>query len=67
MDWRDPLAGIQTVERIEQASHQFGGTFCADCEPLLRASMQVQARQLWQDWVLNKPLKLLVIVYTFAY
>ena len=49
MDWRDPLAGIQTVGGIEQAAHQFGSTFCADCEPLLRASLRVQARQLWQD------------------
>ena len=48
-DWRDPRAGIRTVGDIEQAAHQFEGTFCADCEPLLRASLQMQARQLWQD------------------
>ena len=49
MDWRDPRAGIQTVGGIEQAAHKFKGTFCVDCEPLLRASMQMQAGQLWQD------------------
>ena len=44
-----PLADIQTVTEMEQAAGQFGGTFCADCEPLMRASLRVQARQLWQD------------------
>ena len=49
MDWQNHLAGIQTVEEIEQAFYQFGSTFCTDCEPLLRASLRVQIRQLWQD------------------
>ena len=40
---------IITVEDIEQAANQFGGRFCANCEPLLRASLRLQVRQLWLD------------------
>ena len=36
-----------TVEDISQAAYQFGGKFCEDCEPLLKASLRHQVSQLW--------------------
>ena len=47
-DWRDCKDDITTVEDIEQAAEQFGGSFCSECEPLMRASLRHQVRQLWR-------------------
>ena len=41
------LADIQAFSEMEQAASQFVGVFCAECETLMRASLRVQARQLW--------------------
>ena len=38
-----PLADIQTFSEMEQAASQFVGVFCAECEPLMRASLRVRA------------------------
>ena len=38
---------IMTAETIEQASNQFGGRFCADCNALLRASLRVQVKRFY--------------------
>ena len=37
----------KTYSEMEQAASQFVGVFCVECEPLMRASLRVQARQLW--------------------
>ena len=44
---RDFKGDIQTAETIEQASNQFGGRFCANCNALLRASLKVQVKRLY--------------------
>ena len=33
---------IMTVETVEQASSQFGGRFCVNCQALLKASPRLQ-------------------------
>ena len=38
---------IFTVSSVEQASSQFKGTFCVDCEGLLRASLRLQIAQIY--------------------
>ena len=38
---------IMTAETIEQASNQFGGRFCANCNALLRASLKVQVKRFY--------------------
>ena len=45
-------AGIKstTVEDISQAANQFGGKFCENCEPLLKASLRHQVSQLWSRY-----------------
>ena len=37
------------VEDVEEARQQFGGKFCENCGPLMRASLRLQVRQLWAD------------------
>ena len=44
---RDPTTGVLTAGCIAQAAHHTKGTVCADCEPLVRASSQMHARQPW--------------------
>ena len=44
---RDFRADTITVESIEEAANQFGGRFCSNCEPLLKASLRVLVSQLW--------------------
>ena len=46
---RDVKDKTMTVEDFEEAADQFGGKFCENCEPLMRASLRLQARQLWAD------------------
>ena len=46
---REFKATTVTVEGIEQAAHQFAGEFCTNCEPLMRASLRLQVKQLWSD------------------
>ena len=52
--WKKGVAGKQdfkrdtiTVETIEQASNEFGGTFCANCIPLLRASLALDVSRFY--------------------
>jgi len=52
--WKKGAAGKQdfkrdsiTVESIEEASVQFGGRFCVNCEVLLKASLRLQVHQLF--------------------
>jgi len=52
--WKKGAAGKQdfkrdsiTVESIEEASIQFGGRFCVNCEVLLKASLRLQVHQLF--------------------
>ena len=47
--WKKGVAGRQdfkrdtmTVETVEKASSTFGGTFCVNCRPLLRASLALE-------------------------
>ena len=42
-----PLADIQTYPDMEQAASQVVGAFCVKCEPLMKASLRMQARQFW--------------------
>ena len=46
---REFKATTVTVEGIEQAAHQFAGKLCTNCEPLMRASLRLQVKQLWSD------------------
>ena len=46
---RDFKADTITAESIEEAANQFGGRFCANCGPLLKASLRVMVSQLWLD------------------
>ena len=52
--WKKGAAGkhdfrgnIITVDSIEQASNQFSGRFCINCEALLRASLKLQVDQFY--------------------
>jgi hypothetical protein len=52
--WKKGAAGKQdfksntiTVDSVEQASNQFGGRFCVNCETLLRASLRVDVDQFY--------------------
>jgi hypothetical protein len=52
--WKKGVAGKQdfkrdtiTVETVEQASNLFGGTFCANCIPLLRASLALDVSRFY--------------------
>jgi len=52
--WKKGAAGKQdfkrdsiTVESIEEASNQFGGRFCVNCEVLLKASLRLQVDRLF--------------------
>jgi len=52
--WKKGAAGEEdfkhdgiTVESIEEASIQFGGGFCVNCEVLLKASLRLQVDQLF--------------------
>jgi len=52
--WKKGAAGKQdfkrdciTVESIEEASNQFGGRFCVNCEVLLKASLRIQVDRLF--------------------
>ena len=40
---------IVTVESVEQASTQFGGRFCVNCETLLRASLRLQVDRFYSS------------------
>ena len=44
---RDFKGDIITVESVEQASTQFGGRFCVNCETLLRASLRLQVDRFY--------------------
>ena len=44
---RNFKATVVTVGSLKDAAAQFGGRFCAICEPLLRASLRVKIKQLW--------------------
>jgi hypothetical protein len=53
--WKKGVAGKQdfkrdtiTVPTIEEASNLFGGTFCANCIPLLRASLALDVRRCYR-------------------
>ena len=37
-----------TTETVEQASSQFGGRFCPDCNALLRASLKSQVKRFYR-------------------
>ena len=50
--WKKGAAGRQdfkrdtmTVSTIEEASNQFSGTFCANCFPLVRASLALDVKR----------------------
>jgi len=52
--WKKGAAGKQdfkgdiiTVASIEEASNQFGGRFCVNCEALLRASLRLQVEEFF--------------------
>jgi len=52
--WKEGAAGKQdfkrdciTVESIEEASNQFGGRFCINCEAWLKASLSIQVERLF--------------------
>jgi len=52
--WKEGAAGKQdfkrdgiTVKSIEEASNQFGGKFCVNCEVLLKASLRIQVNRLF--------------------
>jgi hypothetical protein len=44
---RDFKSDIITVESVEQASNQFSGRFCVNCEVLLRASLRLQVDRFY--------------------
>ena len=46
---REFKATTVIVESIEEAADQFGGKFCTNCEPLMKASLRFKASQLWSD------------------
>ena len=52
--WKKGVAGKQdfkrdtiTVPTVEEASNLFGGTFCANCIPLLRASLALDVSRFY--------------------
>ena len=52
--WKKGAAGKQdfksntiTVDSVEQASNQFSGRFCFNCETLVRASLRVDVDQFY--------------------
>ena len=54
--WKKGAAGqktfkscTMTVSSLEEAATEFRGKFCTTCEPLLKASLRVQIRELWAD------------------
>ena len=44
---RDDKDATKVVESIEEASTKFGGEFCGECRPLMKASLILRVRQLW--------------------
>ena len=52
--WKKGAAGKQdfksntiTVDSVEQASNQFSGRFCVNCETLVRASLRLDVDQFY--------------------
>ena len=44
---RNFKGNVMTVETVEQASSQFGGRFCFNCQALLRASLRLQVERFY--------------------
>ena len=48
-DEQDFKSNTIIVDSVEQASKQFYGRFCVNCEPLLRASLRVDVDQFYGE------------------
>ena len=49
VDEQDFKSNTIIVDSVEQASRQFYGRFCVNCEPLLRASLRVNVDQFYGE------------------